>query len=105
MTKASYATNGDIKLLKGDINHLKSDVKDLRGDVKDLKGDVNFLKDYVKSLREEVKIIVLESEERIMTELKDMREEFSAHQFSHMRINDDLEEHDRRLKKLELAVV
>ncbi len=46
---------------------------------------------------------ILESEVKILGELKDMREDNAAHQFSHKRINDDLQEHDKRLVKLETA--
>ena len=48
---------------------------------------------------------MLESEERIMGELKDMREEHDTHQYSHMRINDELQEHESRLKVLEVAEI
>lgn len=39
----------------------------------------------------------------IIKEIKDLREEFDAHQFSHSRINDDLGELDERVSKLEKA--
>jgi hypothetical protein len=39
----------------------------------------------------------------ILTELKEMREEHDMHQYSHTRINDDLQEHDKRLKVLETS--
>lgn len=48
---------------------------------------------------------ILNSEVKILGELKDMREEFSTHQFSHMRINDELQEHDKRLKNLEATKI
>ena len=44
---------------------------------------------------------ILEMKVEILGELKDMREEFDVHQFSHVRINDELQEHDQRLKTLE----
>lgn len=39
--------------------------------------------------------------EEIVKEIKDMREEFNVHQFSHTRINDDLSELDDRVTKIE----
>jgi hypothetical protein len=57
----------------------------------------NDLKAAVKKLESKI----IESEVKILSELKNIREEFDTHQFSHMRINDDLQEHDDRLKKLE----
>ena len=39
--------------------------------------------------------------DEIIGEIKKMREEFNAHQFSHMRINDDISDHEKRLIKLE----
>jgi len=32
-----------------------------------------------------------------------MREEFDAHQFSHVRINDEIQDHERRISKVEKA--
>ena len=55
----------------------------------------------VKSVLKDLKSKILESEVKILGELKDMREEFDVHQFSHVRINDELPEHDQRLKSLE----
>ena len=42
----------------------------------------------VKSVLKDLKSKILESEVKILGELKDMREEFDVHQFSHVRIND-----------------
>jgi hypothetical protein len=50
----------------------------------------------IKALKKDI----LEMKVEILGELKDMREEFDAHQFSHIRINDELQEHDTRLKSL-----
>jgi len=44
---------------------------------------------------------ILEMKDTIVKEVKDMREEFDAHQYSHLRINETLEEHERRIKVLE----
>lgn len=48
---------------------------------------------------------ILEMKVEVLGELKDMREEFSTHQFSHIRINDELQEHDTRLKSLESSKI
>lgn len=69
------------------------------------KGDIRFLKEDLKTLKKDLKSFILESEVKILGELKDMREEFDTHQFSHIRINDDLIEHDERLRKLESAKI
>lgn len=47
---------------------------------------------------------ILESEDRIMKELKEMREEFDAHQFSHQRINDEINGHENRITNIEQAL-
>ena len=60
------------------------------------------LKDELKTeLKRDLKSELLEIKDEIVGEIKDMREEFNTHQYSHIRVNDDLQEHDRRLKKLE----
>ncbi|MFC1625501.1 hypothetical protein ACFL1Q_00465 [Patescibacteria group bacterium] len=66
------------------------------------KKDLKVLREDIKK---EVKSIVLETEVKVLGELKEMREEFDAHQFSHIRINDDLQEHDKRIKTLETSTV
>jgi hypothetical protein len=81
MVKVTAATKDDIKRLEKKINN-----------------DIG-------SLEKSLESRILESEVKILGELKDMREEFSTHQFSHMRINDELQEHDGRLKKLETAKI
>ncbi|KKT66325.1 MAG: hypothetical protein UX25_C0025G0003 [Candidatus Woesebacteria bacterium GW2011_GWC2_45_9] len=55
----------------------------------------------IKALKKDI----LEMKVEILGELKDMREEFDAHQFSHVRINDELQEHDTRLKSLESSKI
>ncbi|MBF8261538.1 MAG: hypothetical protein HW376_1067 [candidate division NC10 bacterium] len=59
----------------------------------------------IENFKKEIKTAILESDEKVLGELQDMREEFSTHQFSHMRINDEIQEHDSRLKKLETAKI
>ena len=55
----------------------------------------------IKALKKDI----LEMKVEILGELKDMREEFDAHQFSHVRINYELQEHDTRLKSLESSKI
>ena len=50
-----------------------------------------------------LKTELLEIKEEILKELRDMREEFDVHQFSHLRINDELIEHGKRIRKLETS--
>lgn len=61
-------------------------------------------KDDIKNLKDDIESRILESEVKVLGELKDFREDFATHQFSHMRINDELQEHGRRLKKLETTI-
>lgn len=61
------------------------------------------LRKFEKRFEKKIKSYILDSEVRILGELKDMREEFSVHQSSHRRINDELQGHDRRIQKLETA--
>lgn len=65
------------------------------------KSDIKILKSDIKNLE----MRILESKVKILGELKDMREDFATHQFSHMRINDELQEHDKRLKTLESSKI
>lgn len=39
--------------------------------------------------------------DEIVGEIKAMREEFDAHQFSHARINDELQEHSRQIAQFQ----
>lgn len=66
------------------------------------KSDIKRLENHITKVVEKR---ILESEVKILGELKDMREEFDTHQFFHMRINDELQEHDGRLKNLATAKI
>lgn len=61
------------------------------------KSDIHALKSDIQALKKDV----LEMKVAVIGEIKNMREEFDTHQFSHQRINDELQEHDERLIKLE----
>lgn len=39
--------------------------------------------------------------DEIVGEIKALREEFDSHQFSHTRINDELQDHEKRITKIE----
>ncbi len=52
-------------------------------------------------LGEELKGELYEIKDEIVGEIKAMREEFDTHQYSHTRINDDFQDHDQRISKLE----
>ncbi len=69
------------------------------------KDDIKRLETKFSSKFNKLEEKISESELKILTELKDMREESDAHQFSHIRINDELQEHGGRLKKLETAKI
>ena len=55
----------------------------------------------LEAILDEMKNDNLEMKLEILTEIKNMREEFDAHQSSHVRINEELEDHSDRLKVLE----
>lgn len=61
----------------------KSDIKKLESDIKKLDGRI------------------LDSEVKILGELKGMREEFSTHSFSHVRLDEEVEDLQKRVTKLE----
>ncbi len=55
------------------------------------------LRSEIKNSKKSVKDVILDSELRILKELKDMREEFEVHQFSHQRINQEIEELQKKV--------
>ena len=59
---------------------------------------LNTFKDELKS---ELKSDLYEIKDEIVGEIKAMRDEFDTHQYSHRRINDDLQAHDERITKVE----
>jgi hypothetical protein len=56
---------------------------------------------FKSELKEELKSDLYDIKDEIVGEIKALRDEFDAHQYSHTRINDDLENHEERLTKLE----
>lgn len=73
------------------------------------KTDLNNLERKLKiALKTDIKSLenrIVNSEVKILGELKNMREDFSTHQFSHRRINDELQDHGKRIKSLESAKI
>lgn len=61
----------------------------------------NFGERLKKELKQEIKSDLLEIKDEIIKEIKDMREEQEVHQASHVRINDELEEHEEKIIRLE----
>lgn len=52
-------------------------------------------------LKEELKDDLFQIKDEIVGEIKDMRQEFNAHQFSHARTEETLDNHEKRLSTLE----
>lgn len=59
------------------------------------------LQTFKVELKDEIKDELYEIKDDIVGEIKAMREEFDTHQFSHTRINDDLQDHEKRIAVLE----
>ena len=67
-------------------DELKKDLKQMNNELgRELKGDLYEIKD------------------EIVGEIKTSREESDTHQYSHVRINEELEEHDKKITKLQVA--
>ena len=80
MAKVNHATKNDIKGLKANFKKLGNKFDGLKSDVLNMKVE-------------------------IMSELKDIREEHDVHQFSHRRINDELQDHEKKIKRLEASKI
>jgi len=57
-------------------------------------------KDDLNQLREELVVI----KDEVVGELKAMREEFEVHAFSHSRLDDEIDDHEKRIKALETKI-
>lgn len=84
MAKNNYATKADVRDVKTDVRSVKSDIKRLEKNIKNQ---------------------ILNSEVKVLGELQKMREDDSIHNFSPMRINDELQGHEKRIKSLETAKI
>lgn len=61
------------------------------------------LKSFKTELKTELKEDLYKIKDEIVGEIKTMREESDTHQFQHVRTNEELEEHDKRISALETA--
>jgi chromosome segregation ATPase len=61
------------------------------------------LSSFKTELKDELKSELYEIKDEIVGEIKALREEFDTHQYSHVRINEEIEEHDKRITVLETA--
>lgn len=57
----------------------------------------------LEDFRVDFKSELYEIKDEIVGEIKAMREEFNTHQYSHRRINDEIQDHEKRLVVLETA--
>lgn len=57
--------------------------------------------DYLDKRLEKLKGDIVDLKDEIVGEIKATREEFDVHQSSHARINDTLEDHEKRLSTIE----
>lgn len=89
--KGEFTTKEDLKRfatkedLKNELEKYatKEDLKELKNEFSEMKNDI------------------LEMKDEILGELSDIRENQEVHNYSHSRINDDLFDHETRIKKLE----
>jgi len=84
------AKNGAItkKYLDNRLNSFRKEIK------REMKDEMDAFKDDVKTELTNIKV-------EIIGEIRDMREEFDAHRFSHVRIDEELEDHAKRIATLE----
>lgn len=61
------------------------------------------LSDDIKGFKDEIKNELYEIKDEIVGEIRDMRQEPGAHQHSHTRIDNKLQNHEKRVIKLESA--
>ena len=69
------------------------------------KVDLNKLENRLNKRIKSLDTRIINTEVNILGELQKMREDDAAHQFSHMRINDDIQELQTKVKKLETAKI
>lgn len=65
--------------------------------------DIERLEDKINNAVKEMKDDNLSMKVEILGELQKMREDDAAHKYSHQRVNDDIEELQDRVDKLEVA--
>ena len=62
------------------------------------------LGEFKNELKDELKSDLYEIKDEIVGEIHAMREEFDTHTSSHMRINDELQDHQKRINKVEKSL-
>ncbi|PJC76124.1 hypothetical protein CO010_03310 [Candidatus Shapirobacteria bacterium CG_4_8_14_3_um_filter_39_11] len=87
---------------KQDIDNLYKKIKGEFATKDDLKAfatkdDLKQVKDEIVEMKDEI----VEMKDEIMGELKSQQENQKIHNYSHSRINDDLDDHETRIRKLE----
>lgn len=87
-------TSEDLKIIKGEIRSLKENINSLGLKVRVLKDSVD---DKSALIKEEI----LEFKDEILGEIKAMREELTVALGQYSRHEDELENHEHRLSKLE----
>ena len=72
---------------------------------KDLNRLENNLKEEMSGLKQDITNEMTNIKVEVLGELKNIQENDSAHQFSQMRINDDIQELQTKVKKLETTKI
>ena len=88
-------TAKNLPATKQDIDCLYKKIKSEFATKDDLKAFAT--KDDLKQVKDEI----IEMKDEIMSELKSQQENQEVHTYSHSRINDDLDDHETRIRKLE----
>jgi len=84
MTKFNFVTNATFQK---EMNKFRKEMTDFKSELKEI----------AKSLQNRI----VDSEVKILGELQKMRESNDAHSFSHLRIDEDVENLQKRVSKLE----
>lgn len=61
------------------------------------------LENSLEEVEKRIKKAIVDSEVKVLGELQKTRENDAAHAFSHMRISEDFDDHEKRISKLETA--
>lgn len=90
----------DDKFEKNEQEHLE-----MRQDIFSIKQDVSGLKQDVSGLKQDVSIIkndMLDGFDKVLKGLEDLKTENVANQGAHLRFDEKLDNHESRIKELEL---
>mgnify|MGYP001559159018 FL=1 len=101
----SAVTKKDLNSLEEQVKITKVEVRKLNTKLDGVRNkiwlDMENLKDEVKDEMALLRNDVAGMKDEIVTEVKAMREEFTAHQGAHERQQETLEDHEERIKKVE----